>query len=381
MLGETGVVVKRFFVVLTSVLVLAAPVLLASPASANQVCTGYQFRSLGGNTTTGYAGQQVSTTIRFTTDDTCVTSVRFRFVSTGGQGVQTIDAAPQYEGGGVVAATANWVPAAASYQLQATVYYYSMTLGWGYGAVAGPTFYYSIGTFADAPVPAGLGTPTLAAEDRTVTVSWTAPTTNGSAVSKYRVTNALNGQQVCETNAGTSSCRFDGLPEGSYAYQVTALNALGKGATSDPTPIIKVAPPIAPVITQVQSKGTQVTLRWNTATDSIAVPRVYRVHNSAGTEVCGVAVTPADLTAGSMTCAPRLTAGSTTQFVVSVETALGNASSVPTPAVTGTDPTRSKSCTTAKTALQSATKSKNRSGIAAAKRRVTAACVARIINY
>lgn len=338
-------------------------------------------RYITSNLSSSYAGAEASLTVYWDQNppQDCIVGTRFRFIGGGGQDFQ--DSSPGFtREGSRVKSVATFTPKPGlSYSVEAYITWQMM--GSPYEAYPNLIFLNSGRPFPEAPVPSGMSVPSLTGEDRTVTVSWSPPTTNASAVSKYRVNNALNGQQVCETSASALSCRFDGLPDGSYAYQVTALNSLGKGTTSGPTQIVKVAPPIAPVMTQVQSKGTQVTLRWNTATDSITVPRVYRVHNSSGAEVCGVPVTAADLSAGSMTCAPTVAAGTSTQFVVTVETAVGNASSTPTAVVTGTDPSRSKTCTSAQSALKAAMKKKNKKLISVANKRVTAACIARTINY
>lgn len=352
----------------------------APPASANQVCTGYKFRSLGGNTTAGFIGQQVTTTIRFATDDTCVTSVEFRFIGPGGTGIQTLNVAPQYEGG-VVAAVVNWTPATANYQLQATVYYYNMGLGWGYGSIAGPTFYYNIGPFSEAPRPSGQSAASLVAVDRSITLTWLPPSVNPSSVHRYRVINALNGLQVCETEAGNRGCVLSELADGPYAYWVRAVNVLGAGETSISTSIVNVGPPASPTITKVQAQAENVTLTWTTSTSTTAVPRTYRVVNSAGVEVCGVGASQADITRGTMSCTPKVPFGQLTQFTVTVETSLGNATSAPSPVVTTSDPARSRSCLAAKANLKKATKSGKKKTIASARKRVNTACSNQTINY
>ena len=235
--------------------------------------------------------------------------------------------------------------------------------------------------FPEAPVPAGLATPSLTAEDRKISVRWSPPTTNASSVSKYRVTNALNGQQVCENDANNLGCTFEGLADGPYAFQVSAVNSFGKGATSQPTPIVRVGLPSAPVITRVESWGTRVILRWSVASDTTAVPRIYRVHDSQGSEVCGVAVTSVEIAAGSMTCSPTIAAGASTQYVVTLESALGSIPSGPTPTVTGIDASKSPQCRKAKFQLKKVSKAGSKLLIVKAKKQVRGACIPQVAVY
>ena len=72
-------------------------------------------------------------------------------------------------------------------------------------------------------LPAAPGDPTAAAGDASATVSWTAPSDVGAAVTGYTVT-AMPGGRTC-TTAGLS-CTVTGLSNGtSHTFSVTAENA------------------------------------------------------------------------------------------------------------------------------------------------------------
>ncbi len=90
-------------------------------------------------------------------------------------------------------------------------------------------------------VPAGTpATPTGvngAAGNGQVTVSWTAPSDNGRPITGYTVTSDPEAR-TC-TTAGATSCTVSGLANGvGYTFTVTATNAIGTSAASDPSPFV-----------------------------------------------------------------------------------------------------------------------------------------------
>jgi hypothetical protein len=93
------------------------------------------------------------------------------------------------------------------------------------------------------------------AGDGSATVSWTAPASNGSAITGYAVTSSPGGK-TC-TTTGALSCSVSGLTNGrAYTFTVTATNGVGTGPASAasnsvtpqaPGPVTSTYHPIDPV--------------------------------------------------------------------------------------------------------------------------------------
>jgi predicted phage tail protein/Flp pilus assembly pilin Flp len=121
--------------------------------------------------------------------------------------------------------------------------------------------------------PAGSpGAPTAVsgtAGDSKVTVSWTAPTSNGgSPIASYTVTAFAGGSTISTTTTPTAATTFDvtGLTNGTaYTFTVTATNAKGK-TSAESLPSVSVVPskglPDAPTGLTAQSGTGQVALAW-----------------------------------------------------------------------------------------------------------------------
>jgi alpha-tubulin suppressor-like RCC1 family protein len=79
--------------------------------------------------------------------------------------------------------------------------------------------------------PTGVG---VIAEHAQATVGWTAPSDNGSAITKYTVV-STPGSETC-TTSGAKFCTVRGLTNGTaYQFEVSATNARGTGAGSSPS--------------------------------------------------------------------------------------------------------------------------------------------------
>jgi len=98
-------------------------------------------------------------------------------------------------------------------------------------------------------VPGAPGTPTGVAGDRRVTLSWTAPASNGgSPITGYTAT-ASPGGATCST-AGSLSCTVTGLLNGTaYTFTVRATNSIGTGPASAPSA------PVTPTCTKQNPKA------------------------------------------------------------------------------------------------------------------------------
>jgi hypothetical protein len=91
--------------------------------------------------------------------------------------------------------------------------------------------------------PAGLpgtpSTPTTTAGDTQVTVNWSAPSSNGSAITGYSIVVFSNFSVIRTVTSGSTSVIVTGLTNGtSYAFQVAAVNGVGRGADSPLTPLV-----------------------------------------------------------------------------------------------------------------------------------------------
>ena len=188
-------------------------------------------------------------------------------------------------------------------------------------------------TPATAPgPPTGL---TAAAGDTSVTISWTAPVSNGgSAITGYTVYDgtASGGEShnpaVC-TSVTTTSCTVADLASGvPYYFIVTAVNAFGSSTASNEvmaTPMI--GPPGAPTDLTATPGNSTVTLDWTAPTsDGGATISGYLVYMGAapgGESVNPVGCTPTSATSCEVT---GLTNDITYYFIVKAQNVNGNSS-------------------------------------------------------
>lgn len=110
----------------------------------------------------------------------------------------------------------------------------------------------------DAP-----GTPTVTSvQDRTVVLSWGAPSNNGAAITEYRVTSPQGYAKTC----AATTCTMDGLTNDvEYAFAVTAVNEVGE---SDPSqysaPARPDARPDTPAPPTTVFGDKSITVNWTT---------------------------------------------------------------------------------------------------------------------
>ena len=198
----------------------------------------------------------------------------------------------------------------------------------------------SLIAFSFAPVTAAApGAPTgvsATAGDTSATVSWTAPASNGSAITGYTVTSSPDG--ITATTSGATSVLVSGLTNNTaYTFTVVATNGVGPGPASDPsnsvTPIAPTAPDPPTGVTAVAGDASA-TVSWT--------PPV----SNGGSPITGYTVTssPEGITASTSgatsVSVPGLTNGTGYTFTVVAANAIGSsAASSPSNLVIPTAPT------------------------------------------
>ncbi|MEI8082666.1 MAG: fibronectin type III domain-containing protein, partial [Actinomycetes bacterium] len=142
--------------------------------------------------------------------------------------------------------------------------------------------------------------------DRSATVTWSAPRFNGgSAITGYRVT-ANPGGQTCDAGALALSCQIGGLTNGTiYTFTVVANNGVGAGAISAPSPVVTPASvPSAPTtVSAVKGEGSA-TISWAAPASDGGSPLIgYAVTADTGNGIAApLACTITRLTADSTSC-------------------------------------------------------------------------------
>ena len=113
-----------------------------------------------------------------------------------------------------------------------------------------------------------------------VTLSWTAPADNGSAINAYVVTPSVSGvaQTPVVLGSTTTTVAVDGLVNGTaYTFTVAATNANGTGPASAATTAVTVGAPLAPTAVSAVAGNGQVTLSWTAPADNGSAISAYVV--------------------------------------------------------------------------------------------------------
>jgi len=195
-----------------------------------------------------------------------------------------------------------------------------------------------------ATLPGAPGTPTPTSGDAQVSLSWTAPASNGGSaitdyVVQYRYIDPFTWETFSDAVSATTSATVTSLTNGtSYTFRVAAVNAVGQGPYSAvsavSTPAGVPATPAAPTPT---AGNGQVSLSWTAPSDNgsaITDYLVYYATSAGGTYTLfsdGVSTT----TSATVT---SLTNGTAYYFKIRAVNAVGNsalsaASTSATPAV------------------------------------------------
>ena len=167
--------------------------------------------------------------------------------SDGGSAITgyTVTSAP----GGVTATTAGATSAVVLGLTNGTAYRFTVTatnaIGTGAASVASSPV-----TPVPAPTAPAAPTAVNASPGNTqATVTWTAPSSNGSAITNYTVTSSPGGLTA---NSATTSATVTGLTNGTaYTFTVTATNSVGTGPSS------AASSPVTPLSGSVKSNSAE----------------------------------------------------------------------------------------------------------------------------
>ena len=137
---------------------------------------------------------------------------------------------------------------------------------------------------------------TATAGDASATVTWTAPTSNGSPITNYDVTIYVDGTPEATVTIGNvNSDTVSGLTNGTaYTFAVSAINAVGEGLlSSNSNAVTPATVPGVPVIGTATAADARATVTWTAPA------------SDGGSAITGYSVTAADATTpanGGQTC-------------------------------------------------------------------------------
>jgi hypothetical protein len=202
------------------------------------------------------------------------------------------------------------------------------------------------------PAPTAPGAPTnvtATAGNGSATVSWTAPSNGGSAITSYTVTPFIGTTAQTPTtitgNPPATSATVSGLTNGTtYTFRVAATNAVGTGpASAASNAVTPTAPPAATApgaptnVTATAGNGSA-TVSWTAPSDGGSPITSYTVTPFVGT----TAQTPTTVTGNppaTSTAVSGLTNGTSYTFTVTATNAVGTGpASAASNAVTPTAP-------------------------------------------
>ncbi len=198
--------------------------------------------------------------------------------------------------------------------------------------------------FADASYPDSPTSVSVVPGNATLSVSWSAPADNGSAITGYYVTadDGVDTPSTCNSDASTTTCVVTGLTNATaYAVTVTATNDIG---TSDPsssvsgTPAAQAPSTVSGVL--VTSGAESASVSWSAPSDDGASITGYFVTADNGTDT----PTTCDVNGTTLSCNLRgLTNGIEYSITVTATNGAGTSSaSIPvsvTPAAAPDAPT------------------------------------------
>ena len=177
------------------------------------------------------------------------------------------------------------------------------------GVNAGTTYYYQVAainsvgeglrsnersaTPTSAPTaPAAPSLSPATAGNGSVALTWTAPASNGAAITGYKVYRGTSsGNETLWANLGTGTSWTDTSAANgtTYYYQVSAVNSVGEGSRSNErsaTPAAPATVPASPSLNVPSAGNASVFLSWSAPSDGGAAITGYKVYRgtSSGNE-------------------------------------------------------------------------------------------------
>ncbi len=229
--------------------------------------------------------------------------------------------------GGTTSATVSGLTNGTSYTF--TVY---ATNAVGNGPVSAPSAAVTPSS-GSATVPGAPTAVTAIAGNASASVSWTAPSNGGSAITGYTVTASPGGAKA-SVAGGTTSATVSGLTNGTpYTFTVYATNAIGNGPVSTPSPAVTPTSgntaPGAPTGVTATAGNASATVSWTAPGNGGSTITGYTVTVNPGGATANVAGGTTSATVSG------LINGSSYTFTVYATNAIGNGpTSAPSAAVT-----------------------------------------------
>ena len=154
------------------------------------------------------------------------------------------------------------------------------------GVGAGTTATTTASTLRMAPFAPG--SVTALATDGAATVSWSAPSIRGSAITGYTAT-VTPSAKSCTVDSATTMCSFIGLANGTaYTFTVVAQSLAGTSdaASTNATPSGKPFAPTGVTATDI-GKGTRIRISWTLPDSNGSALTGYRVTSTPSGADCG----------------------------------------------------------------------------------------------
>ena len=189
--------------------------------------------------------------------------------------------------------------------------------------------------FADATAPDAPTSVSVTAGNATLSVSWSAPADNGSAITGYTVTadDGVDTPSTCSNDGSSTSCTVTGLANGTaYSVTVTATNAIG---TSDPSSSVSGTPaaqvPSAVTDVLVTSGNASASVSWSAPADNGSAITGYTVTADDGVDAPSTCSNDGSSTSCNVT---GLTNGTTYSITVTATNGAGTSSASTSVSVT-----------------------------------------------